>query len=54
MGDALQRGETAQDVGSRHTESAGDNIGVSEVRVPTSIAGGYDRAREISVGRTAP
>src|SRR5258708_5466355 len=53
MGDALQRGEATQDVGSKRTESAGDDIVVSKVRVPTSIAGGYDRAGEIGVGRTA-
>ena len=50
---ALQRGEAAQDVRSRRSGSAGRCIGCSEVKVPTSIAGVHDRARKVSVGRSA-
>ena len=52
MGDALQRGEAAQDVGSRRTGSASGRTSGFDLRAPTSIAGGHNRALEVSVGWT--
>ena len=53
MDDALQRREAAQAVGPSRAGSIAGGIVGSEVTVSTFIAGGHDRAREVSVSRTA-